>query len=124
MESKILVVEDEATTKALIQYKLRNSGFETATVEDGTEALEYLSKNDVDLIILDLMMPFMSGNEFLVELRRSGSRVPVIVLTAKTLEKDIVEALSLGADDYVKKPFSPSELIARVRSLLGRVQRV
>jgi len=124
LESKILVVEDEATTKALIQYKLRNSGFETATVEDGTEALEYLSKNDVDLIILDLMMPFMSGNEFLVELRRSGSRVPVIVLTAKTLEKDIVEALSLGADDYVKKPFSPSELIARVRSLLGRVQRV
>jgi DNA-binding response OmpR family regulator len=92
-------------------------------VSDGTEALEYVSKNDVDLIVLDLMMPFMSGNEFLVLLRRAGNQVPVIVLTARTLEKDIVEALSVGADDYVKKPFSPSELIARVRSLLSRVQR-
>jgi DNA-binding response OmpR family regulator len=122
--SRILVVEDEATTKALIQYKLKNSGFEVASADDGTEALEFVAQHEVDLIILDLMMPLMSGSEFLVELRRSGNRVPVIVLTARTLEKDIVEALSLGADDYVKKPFSPSELIARVRSLLGRVQRV
>jgi DNA-binding response OmpR family regulator len=122
--SRVLVVEDEATTKALIQYKLKNSGFEVATVNDGTEALEFVAGHDVDLIILDLMMPLMSGNELLIELRRSGNRVPVIVLTARTLEKDIVEALSLGADDYVKKPFSPSELVARVRSLLGRVQRV
>ncbi len=124
VSSKILVVEDEATTKALIQYKLKNSGFEVASADDGTEALAFVAQHEVDLIILDLMMPLMSGNEFLIELRRSGNRVPVIVLTARTLEKDIVEALSLGADDYVKKPFSPSELIARVRSLLGRVQRV
>lgn len=124
MTSKILVVEDEPTTKALIQYKLKNCGFDVAAVEDGTEALAFLAQHDVDLVILDLMMPLMSGNELLMELRRSGNRVPVIVLTARTLEKDIVEALSLGADDYVKKPFSPSELTARVRSLLGRVQRV
>jgi DNA-binding response OmpR family regulator len=124
-KAKILVIEDEATTKALIQYKLQNSGYEVACVSDGTEGLVYLEKSVPDLIILDLMMPLMSGKEFLLTIRRDGRlpHIPVIILTAKTLERDIVEGLSLGADDFVKKPFSPSELVARVRAQLARRKR-
>jgi DNA-binding response OmpR family regulator len=121
----ILVVEDEPTTKALILYKLKNSGYAVDCVSDGTEGLDYLEKSTPDLIILDLMMPLMSGKEFLIIMRQNERyrNIPVIILTAKTLERDIVEGLSLGADDFVKKPFSPSELAARVRALLARRQR-
>jgi two-component system, OmpR family, alkaline phosphatase synthesis response regulator PhoP len=121
-KSKILVIEDESTTKALIQYKLQNSGYEVFCVSDGTEGLSFLENTVPDLIILDLMMPLMSGKEFLLHLRRNERlpHIPVIILTAKTLERDVVEGLSLGADDFVKKPFSPSELVARVRAHLAR----
>jgi len=121
----ILVIEDEPTTKALILYKLKNSGYAVDCVSDGTEGLDYLEKSMPDLIILDLMMPLMSGKEFLIIMRQNERyrNIPVIILTAKTLERDIVEGLSLGADDFVKKPFSPSELAARVRALLARRQR-
>jgi DNA-binding response OmpR family regulator len=121
----ILVIEDEPTTKALILYKLKNSGYAVDCVSDGTEGLDYLEKSTPDLIILDLMMPLMSGKEFLIIMRQNERyrNIPVIILTAKTLERDIVEGLSLGADDFVKKPFSPSELAARVRALLARRQR-
>jgi DNA-binding response OmpR family regulator len=123
--ASILVVEDEPTTKALIQYKLKNSGYTVHSVSDGTEGLAFLEREVPDLIILDLMMPVMSGQEFLVELRRKehNSDIPVIILTAKTMEKDVLEGLALGADDFVKKPFSPSELLARVKTQLARSKR-
>ena len=122
MAIKVLVVEDDQSTKLLIEFKLENSGFEVFTAADGTEALAFLQKSMVDVIILDLMMPLMSGNELLIEMKRDDKLkdIPVLILTAKTLEKYIVEGLSLGADDYIKKPFSPSELVARVRAVLAR----
>jgi two-component system alkaline phosphatase synthesis response regulator PhoP len=118
----ILVVEDEETTRSLIQYKLKNSGYNVVSVSDGAQALEVLRTTKPSLIILDLMMPLMSGREFLITLRQRDAfkKLPVIILSAKTLEKDVLEGLSLGADDFMKKPFSPSELIARVRMLLSR----
>ena len=123
MTETILVVEDEETTKSLILYKLTNSGYKVAAVSDGVQALEFLQKRKLpDLIILDLMMPLMSGKEFLITIRENDRyrRLPVIILSAKTLEKDVLEGLSLGADDFMKKPFSPSELIARVKMQLAR----
>lgn len=122
MAETILVVEDEETTKSLILYKLSNSGYRVATVSNGVQALEFLQKSVPDLIILDLMMPLMSGREFLASIREIEKfrSVPVIILSAKTLEKDVLEGLSLGADDFMKKPFSPSELVARVKMQLAR----
>ena len=120
--NRVLVVEDEPTTRALIEYKLKNSGYAVQSVSDGTEALALLSREAVDLIILDLMMPVMSGKELLVTLRSRSAfgTLPVIILTARTREEDIIEGLSLGADDFIKKPFSPGELVVRVRRLLTR----
>lgn len=122
MADLILVVEDEETTASLIRYKLLNSGYEATIVRDGVQATEFLKDNLPDLIILDLMMPLMSGREFLIRLRESSkhARIPVIILSAKTLEKDVLEGLALGADDFMKKPFSPSELVARVKTQLTR----
>lgn len=124
MNERILVVEDEATTRSLIEYKLRNCGYHVDAVTDGTLALEYLSSNVPDMIILDLMMPLMSGTETLVELRKNERfrDTPVIILTARTKEEDIVELLALGADDFIKKPFSPAELVARVKTRLARIK--
>ena len=122
MPQTILIVEDEETTASLIQYKLSNSGYDVATVRDGVRAMEYLTTRRPSLIILDLMMPIMSGREFLIGLRknRKYAGIPVIILSAKTLEKDVLEGLALGADDFMKKPFSPSELVARVKTQLAR----
>ncbi len=125
MPQKILVVEDDSTIQGLISYKLKNSGFEVFIAGNGAEALEQLEKNTVDLILADLMMPVMSGKEFLVAVKKNEAtkKIPVVLLTAKTLEHEVIEGLSLGADDYIKKPFSPAELVARVRNVLARVQR-
>ncbi len=125
MSQKILVVEDDRSIQSLISYKLKNSGFEVFMAGNGAEGLEILSKNPVDLILADLMMPVMSGKEFLVAIKRNNltKDIPVVILTAKTLENEVIEGLSLGADDYIKKPFSPAELVARVRNVLSRVKR-
>lgn len=125
MPQKILVVEDDRSVQSLISYKLKNSGFEVTLASNGAEALELLGKNTVDLILADLMMPVMSGKEFLVAVKSNDltKDIPVVILTAKTLENEVIEGLALGADDYIKKPFSPAELIARVRNVLSRVKR-
>lgn len=124
MPQKILVVEDDRSIQSLISYKLKNTGFEVSIASNGAEALEFLAKNSVDLILADLMMPVMSGKEFLVAVKKNDSTkdIPVVILTAKTLENEVIEGLSLGADDYIKKPFSPSELVARVRNVLSRIK--
>ena len=125
MPQSILVVEDDRSVQSLISYKLKNSGFEVHLASNGAEALEFLAKNTVDLILADLMMPVMSGKEFLVAVKKNASTkdIPVVILTAKTLENEVIEGLAMGADDYIKKPFSPAELIARVRNVLSRVKR-
>ncbi len=122
MAEQILVVEDEETTASLIQYRLSNSGYEATVLRDGVQAMEFLKTTIPDLIILDLMMPRMSGREFLICLRKNSehARIPVIILSARTLEKDVLDGLALGADDFMKKPFSPSELVARVKTQLAR----
>ncbi len=125
MPQKILVVEDDRSIQSLISYKLKNSGFEVIIAGNGAEGLELLKQTPVDLILADLMMPVMSGKEFLVAVKKDDKTrdIPVVILTAKTLENEVIEGLSLGADDYIKKPFSPAELVARVRNVLSRANR-
>ncbi len=125
MAQKILVVEDDRSIQSLITYKLKNSGFEVLIAANGAEALDQLKETPIDLVLADLMMPVMSGKEFLVAVKKDEKtkNIPVVILTAKTLENEVVEGLSLGADDYIKKPFSPTELLARVRNVLSRAKR-
>ncbi|MGA7161255.1 MAG: response regulator [Bacteroidota bacterium] len=122
MAQKILFAEDEQTLQSVVAFKLRNSGYEVFTVNNGAEALEFLKTKNADLIVSDIMMPVMSGKELIIELKKNDAmkKIPVILLTSRSLEKEVVEGLSLGADDYIKKPFSPSELVARVRNVLSR----
>ncbi|MDD8018313.1 MAG: response regulator [Bacteroidota bacterium] len=122
MAEKILVVEDDANIKHIIIFKLKNSGYEVFTCSNGVEALEFLKTQRVDLIITDVMMPFMTGKELIIELKQNPDtkNIPTIILTSRTLEKEIIEGLALGAEDYIKKPFSPNELLARVKIVLAR----
>jgi len=115
----ILVVEDEETLAESVQFALEVEGFEVATVGDGRDAVSSVAANPPDLVLLDLMLPGLSGLDVLRTIRRDH-HMPVIILTAKDAEADKVLGLELGADDYVTKPFSTRELIARVRSHLRR----
>ena len=117
--SRILVVEDEPAILDALAYTLRGEGFEVETAEDGETALAQVEGHDFDLMILDLMLPRLSGTEILRRVRLDGP-LPVIVLTAKSGETDRVLGLEIGADDYVTKPFSMPELVSRVRALLRR----
>jgi two-component system, OmpR family, phosphate regulon response regulator PhoB len=125
MTQKILVAEDDKHVQTLIVFKLKNSGYDVIPVMNGAEALAYLEHSPVDLVMLDMMMPIMSGKETLLAMKANPKLkdIPVVFLTARTLEKEIVDGLSMGAEDYIKKPFSPSELIARVRTVLMRSKR-
>jgi two-component system phosphate regulon response regulator PhoB len=125
MSASILVVEDEPDISALVAYHLARASYRVRTVGDGVEALRALESELPDLVILDLMLPSISGHEVLSELRRqaTSSQVPVVVLTARKDERDRIEGLSLGADDYLTKPFSPQELVLRVGAVLRRVQQ-
>ena len=125
MAQKILIAEDDKNVQALIVFKLKNSGYDVVAVNNGVEAIEYLKHSTVDLIMLDMMMPLMSGREALLAIRNDPKTrdIPVVFLTARTLEQEVVDGLSMGADDYIKKPFSPSELVARVRTVLMRSNR-
>src|SRR5574341_823451 len=122
MTRKILVVDDKPELRTLLKSYLTQEGFEIATAGDGREALFVARHEKPDLIILDLMMPEMSGYEFMRAYSREAD-TPVIILTAKLEENDKVLGLELGADDYVTKPFSPRELTARVRAVLRRLEK-
>ena len=117
---RILVVEDEEAMVAGLQYALEREGYEVAVARDGAAALELLRKSAPDLVLLDVMLPRRSGFDVLAQLRRDGREVPVILLTAKNQEIDKLHGFDLGADDYVTKPFSLVELLARVRARLRR----
>ncbi|MEX2570009.1 MAG: response regulator transcription factor [Gemmatimonadota bacterium] len=121
----ILVVDDEPDISALVAYHLAREGYRVRTAATGPEALRAIEAEAPDLVLLDLMLPGLSGLDVLREIRRQESwrDVPVILLTAKREEADRVEGLSLGADDYVSKPFSPQEVVLRVGAVLRRVQQ-
>ena len=119
---KILVVEDNEQITALLDFKLRHSGFEVALAENGKLGLDAARRNPPDLIIADVMMPVMDGLEMLTALKNDPDLqyIPVIVLTALSNEWEIVKGLELGADDYITKPFKVQEFIARVHAVLAR----
>jgi len=115
----ILVVEDEASLREPLEYLLRREGYEVSGVDNGTDAVSTAESLQPDLILLDLMLPGMPGTEVCREIRQRSS-VPIIMLTAKDSEVDIVVGLELGADDYLTKPYSSRELLARIRAVLRR----
>jgi DNA-binding response OmpR family regulator len=119
MTAKILVVDDEPPIVNMVAYNLRQAGYRVITAGDGEEALALARREQPDLIILDLMLPRLDGLELCRILRREGD-VPIIMLTARDTEVDRVVGLELGADDYVVKPFSVRELLARVKNVLRR----
>ena len=115
---RILLVEDDATIRGGLRDALRSEGYEVLLAADGRQGLEAGLREDPDLILLDLMLPGMDGYEVLARLRKDAVETPVLVLTARGLEEDRVKGFALGADDYVVKPFSLAELLARVASRL------
>jgi DNA-binding response OmpR family regulator len=125
MSKKILVIEDDKDIVELLKHYLDKENFILKDASDGYSGLKKMRTEDFDLIILDIMLPEMDGLEVCKELRSNPktSSIPIIMLTAKTEEADKIVGLELGADDYVTKPFSPKELMARVKALLRRVER-
>ncbi len=121
MSKRILVVDDEPRYLRLLDANLRTDGYDVVTAEDGLQAIDIFSSQPIDLILLDIMMPNLDGFETCQRIREY-SNVPIIILTAKGDEQDRVRGLDLGADDYLVKPFSATELLARVRAVLRRAQ--
>jgi DNA-binding response OmpR family regulator len=119
LEGPILIAEDDKKTAALVELYLKREGFRTLTAYHGEQALEMARRHNPGFVILDLMLPVLDGWEVCRRLRQ-GSDVPILMLTARGEEVDRVSGLTLGADDYVVKPFSPRELVARVRAILRR----
>ncbi|RKL66698.1 DNA-binding response regulator [Salipaludibacillus neizhouensis] len=120
MAQKLLIVDDEESILTLLQFNLEQAGFQVTTAMDGKLGLEKAMQNAYDLIILDLMLPEIDGLEVCKELRQNKIMTPILMLTAKDDEFDKVLGLELGADDYLTKPFSPREVVARVRAILRR----
>ena len=122
MAAKILIIEDEKAVREMLCFTLKNNGFETLEAEDSNSAFNVLKKNDINLILLDWMLPGKEGIEISRLLRSSSEtkETPIIMLTAKSDESDKVLGLESGADDYITKPFSPKELVARIKALLRR----
>ncbi|MGA9885850.1 MAG: response regulator transcription factor [Candidatus Acidiferrales bacterium] len=122
--SRILVIEDDRDIVELVRYNLEKDGYQVTACVDGATGLAQVRKSPPDLLLLDLMLPKLSGLEICKEIRRDDrlGRLPILILTARGEEADRVVGLELGADDYVAKPFSPRELVARVKALLRRVQ--
>lgn len=122
MPSRVLVVDDEAAIVELVAYNLRREGFDVLTENDGQEGLKRALQDKPDLVVLDVMLPGLSGLDVCRSIRHETD-IPVIMLTARKDELDRILGLELGADDYVTKPFSPRELVARVKAILRRVNR-
>ncbi|MBG9585329.1 DeoR family transcriptional regulator [Bacillus thuringiensis] len=122
MEAKILIVDDDKAIRHLIATYLENEGMETHPVEDAIAALKRLEEKEIDLILLDIMMPNMDGIEACMKIREKRN-IPIIMLSAKSEDIDKIQGLASGADDYVSKPFNPLELIARVKSQLRRFKK-
>jgi two-component system alkaline phosphatase synthesis response regulator PhoP len=119
---RILIIEDDKDIRGLLRYDLEREGFRVSESEDGLDGLALVRKSPPDLLVLDLMLPRLSGLEICKQVRReqTARRMPILVLTARSEEPDRIVGLELGADDYVTKPFSPRELVARIKALLRR----
>ena len=124
MKETILIVEDEKDIVKMLDYNLKKEGFKTLSTNDGEDALDLATRECPDLIILDLMLPGIDGLEVCKTLKKENrtASIPIIMLTAKSQETDKIVGLELGADDYVTKPFSPRELIARIKAVLRRAK--
>jgi len=122
MTRKIVLAEDEPQIARLIEFKLKKEGYDVTWRKNGEEALKAIKADKPDLILLDIMMPVMDGYEVLRRLKEDENLgdIPVIMLTARAQEKDVVKGIDLGAEDYITKPFHPAELLARVKRILGR----
>jgi len=123
MNEKILIVDDEASIVTLLKFNIEKAGFITDVAYDGAEAVEKATSNHYDLIVLDLMLPEMDGMDVCKHLRRNQIETPILMLTAKGDELDKILGLELGADDYLTKPFSPKEVIARIKAILRRTKQ-
>ncbi|RDW99520.1 response regulator transcription factor [Listeria kieliensis] len=121
--TKILVVDDETSIVTLLEYNIKKAGYEVITAFDGAEGYERAVSEQPDLIVLDLMLPKMDGIEVTKKLRQSKVDVPILMLTAKDEELDKIIGLELGADDYLTKPFSPREVLARIKAILRRAAK-
>lgn len=118
--SRILLVEDEESLAVGLKYNLSDEGYEITWAKDGKEALAFFDANEYDLLILDIMLPYLNGFEITAHVRSQNPKMPILILTAMTGTKDRVKGLELGADDYVTKPFHLEELLLRVRGMLKR----
>ncbi len=119
MKQQILIVDDEVKIIEIVKAYLESSGYNVLTAINGVDALEILEKTHVDLLLLDLMLPYISGEEICLKVREK-SNMPIIMMTAKVDETSIIDGLRMGADDYITKPFSPRQLVARVDAALRR----
>ncbi|MUV39346.1 Response regulator ArlR [Lentibacillus sp. JNUCC-1] len=117
---RILIVDDEASIVTLLEFNLKQAGFETDVAYDGLQAIEKAEHHEFDLIILDVMLPGMDGIEVCHHLRNKHNMTPILMLTAKDSVSDKIDGLDSGADDYLTKPFSPKEVLARIRAVLRR----
>lgn len=124
MPSKILLVDDEVNLIDPVAYNLKQKGYNTVTAYDGKSALDAIRSEQPDLILLDWTLPDIQGVEILKQLRERQDYTPVIMLTGRTAKEDIVEGLTIGADDYITKPFTWEELIARINTVLRRAQQI
>jgi two-component system alkaline phosphatase synthesis response regulator PhoP len=120
MKNKVLVVDDEQSIVTLLQYNLEQAGYEVITAMDGEEGKRIAETDSPDLVVLDLMLPNLDGMEVCKQLRQKNIMTPILMLTAKDDELDKIIGLELGADDYMVKPFSPREVVARVKAILRR----
>ena len=124
LKPSILVVDDEESISTVIKYNLQKEGYRVNTISDGNEALKYAQENKPDLILLDWMLPSIPGVEICRRLREEPdtANIPIIMVSARTEEFDRITGLDRGADDYIIKPFSPAELIARIKAILRRMR--
>lgn len=121
MSHRIVLAEDEPQIARLTSFKLEKEGFEVIWEKDGGAALESIKNNHPDLVLLDIMMPVMNGYQVLKKMKEDDDikNIPVIMLTAKGQERDVVKGIEMGAEDYIVKPFRPAELTARIKKILG-----
>ncbi len=119
---KILICEDEEIMLTALEFRLRKQGFEVLRAEDGKLAMEAVKNEDPDLIIADVMMPHISGLEIIQHLRSAGSDKPIIIISALEQEEIVLEAFRLGANDFITKPFKPTELILRIRRIFQEIE--
>lgn len=123
MAQKVLIVDDEESIVTLLQFNIERAGFETETAFDGLSGLQKALQNTYDMIVLDLMLPELDGTEVCKQLRQKQIDTPILMLTARDEELDKVLGLELGADDYLTKPFSPKEVVARIKAILRRTNK-